>query len=273
MTTNYENSTQSTGSTAQAECVMHPEICKEDVPPGTTGTCNYYKLRYENYIERHAAHIEMECCKPKDEMHYSHKEGYSYKTGRKVGGCVAPDYYMNYGFKYCSAFKNETYEKLSSKGKVWLLKVLEKLQTFMEQGVVAKSYVADLNTDFNTRIGIADNDGNLIATNLIPPILKKYYTGIECRNDDFRDFAFATHPDAYNPKIMQTLLCSDLLTIANTPAYKEWLSWATWEQAIIMGENMDIGDITLGCLDEAATTLVEKTQEVFEDLAEHFTKW
>ena len=40
-----------------------------------------------------------------------------------------------------------------------------------------------------------------------------------------------------------------------------------------MGENMDIGDITLGCLDEAATTLVEKTQEVFEDLAEHFTKW
>lgn len=260
MTTNYENSTQSTGSTAQAECVMHPEICEEDVPAGNKGTCNYYKSRYDNYIERHAAHIEMECCKPKDEMHYSHKEGYSYKTGRKVGGCVAPDYYMNYGFKYCSAFKEETYEKLSYGGKVWLDDVLIKLQDYMEMGVVDKHYLGGLNEEFTKEIRV--NGGPQV-----------YYTGIECRNDDFRAFAFATHPDAYNPKVMQTLPCSDLIAVANTPAYKEWLSGATWEQVIIMGKNMDIGDITLGCLDEAATTLVEKTQEIFEDLAERFTKW
>jgi len=80
----------------------------------------------------------------------------------------------------------------------------------------------------------------------LPKNNASFYTGIECRNDDFRDFAFATHPDAYSPKDMQKLLCSDLMAIANTPAYKEWLSGATWEQAIIMGKNMDIGDITLG---------------------------
>jgi len=63
------------------------------------------------------------------------------------------------------------------------------------------------------------------------------------------------------------------IAIANTPAYKEWFSGATWEQAIIMGKNMDIGDITLGCLDEAGTTLSEQVQDVFEDLVERFTKW
>ena len=259
MGNNYKNSTQPTGSIAVTKCPEHPIICKEDVPSVSKGKCNYYKLRYDNYQERHAKHIEQECCKPKDEMGYSHKEGYSYKTGRKVGGCVAPDYYLDYGFRYCTAFKEETYAKLSSVGQVWLEKVLKDLQKYMEQGVVDKSYVANLNTKYNSKYGLKNK--------------QEFYTGIECRNDDFRAFAFATHPDAYRPLKMQTLPCSDLLAIANTPAYKEWLSGATWEQAIIMGENMDIGNITLGCLDEATTSLADKTQEVFEDLAEHFTKW
>ena len=260
MTNKYKNSTQPSGSIALVECPEHPEICKEDVPSVSKGSCNYYQVRYDDYQRRHASHINKGCCKPKDEMHYSIKEGYSYKTGQKIGGCVAPDYYLNYGLKYCTAFKEETYEELSYDGKGWLLDVLKNLQIFMEKGVVDKKYLAKLNVAYNIRHDLPSN-------------ITKFYTGIECRNDDFRDFAFATHPDAYNPKVMQTLPCSDLILIANTPAYKEWMSGATWEQAIIMGKHMNITDIMLGCLDESSSYLADKTQDIFEDLAEKFTRW
>ena len=236
----YRDSNQTAGSCiAQQPC--HEEVCKQTPPAIPTGSCDYYKQRNENYIQRH-------------------------QYDSKTGSDNPPDYYMDYGFKYCSRFRQETYDKLSSDGKIWLNDTLNDLQNLMEQGVVGQSWRAKINKDFNK---------NYLASNP-----EKFYTGIECRNGDFRAFAFATHPDAYDPTAMQALPCSDLLLIANTPDLKEWLSWDTWQQAGYVAKNMEISDVALGCAKEAAgsvadsmDSIAEKAAEVFEDLASHFSRW
>jgi len=73
MPTDYENSTQKTGSVAQQPC--HEEVCKKTPPSIPTGKCNYYKQRNDNYIQRH-------------------------QYDSKSGSDNPPDYYLNYGFKY-----------------------------------------------------------------------------------------------------------------------------------------------------------------------------
>lgn len=233
-----KDSTRTVGSVAEQPC--HEEVCKKTPPSIPTGTCEYYKQRHDNFIQRH-------------------------QYDSKSNPDNPPDYYMNYGFKYCSRFKRETYDKLSSGGKKWLNRTLKLLQNFMEQGVVKKNWIAKINTKFNEKLG---GDPS------------KFYTGIECRNGDFRAFAFATHPDAYDPTAMQTLPCSDLILIANTPDLKEWLSWDTWQQAGYVAENMEISDVALGCAKEAAGSvadaldaMAEKAEEVFRDLASHFSRW
>lgn len=74
--------------------------------------------------------------------------------------------------------------------------------------------------------------------------MKKYYTDIELDNDRFQEFAFATHPDAYNPKEMKKLPVDDLIKILTTPDFKEWLGADTWKQALIMARNLDYLSIT-----------------------------
>ena len=224
------DSTRSVGSVAQQPC--HEEVCKKTPPPIPTGSCDYYKQRNENYIQRH-------------------------KYDSKSGSDNPPEYYMDYGFKYCSRFKNKTYQKLSSDGKIWLTDTLKDLQDFMEFGVVKKSWVATIDMDFN-RDYLEDDP-------------QKFYTGIECRNSDFRAFAFATHPDAYDPEIMKTLPVSDLLTVMATPDIKEWLSGDTWHQAILVGERVGAGK--LGEVGDAIDSAAEKAEEVFRDLASRFSRW
>jgi hypothetical protein len=228
----YRDSNQTAGSSvAQQEC--HEEVCKKTPPAMSTGKCTYYKNRHDNYIKRH-------------------------QDDSKTGGDNPPSYYLEYGFKYCSTFKEQTYNKFSAGGKVWLVKVLIKLQEFMEQGVVKKNWKAKVNRAFNKKYLSKNTD---------------FYIGIECRDADFRAFAFATHPDAYDPKAMQTLPCSDLILIASTPELKEWLSFDTWEQAGVMIKNMDVTNIAFGCIDEASEHLLDKAEEVFEDLAHKMTRW
>ncbi|MCF6201207.1 MAG: hypothetical protein L3J42_03645 [Hydrogenimonas sp.] len=230
----YKDSKHTAGSSVlQQEC--HEEVCKKIPPSISTGTCEYYKNRHDNYIQRH-------------------------QYDSKSNGDNPPDYYLNYGYKYCSRFKKETYAKLSQDGKDWLMDTLNVLQVLMEQGLVDLSFVAKANQAYNDRHKLPENKTS-------------FYTGIECRNGDFRDFAFATHPDAYNPKKMENLPCSDLITIASTPDLKEWLSWDTWEQAITMGENMSISDIALKCIDEANSYIADMATEVFEDIAKKMTRY
>jgi len=230
-----KNSTQKAGScVAQMPCVTHEEICQRQVPAGSIGSCDYYCKRYKNYRDRH------------DDQH--------------IGSCKAPDYYLDYGFKYCSRFRNMTYYKLTSEGRTWLLDTLADLQDFMEQGVVDRSYESKTNLDFNAEV---TKKGGM----------ERYYTGIECRNADFRAFAFATHPDAYRPKDMEKLPMEDLVTIATTPDLGEWIgrgSSATWEQAGVMWENMDVSEIFKKTGERILDSATQTADEVWDGIERHF---
>jgi len=226
----YRDSNETAGSSvAQMKCITHPEICKKSVPAVAKGTCGYYKLRNQNYIDRHDVHD---------------------------GSCNPPDYYLNYGFKYCSKFKNETYPKLSAKGQTWLLDVLEDLQEYMELGVVRKSYTSTENTAFNSNYKLPRNS-------------ESFYTGIECRNADFQAFAFATHPDAYNPSVMETLPAEDLARIGLTPDLSEWGDAATREQAGIMWDKMDVSQIVEDTVNRVIDGTKEKAQEAIDGIKDY----
>ncbi|BAP57588.1 hypothetical protein THII_3291 [Thioploca ingrica] len=136
------------------------ELCKDG--------CSYYQKRHDDYVLRHS------CCKSKSSP---------------------PDYYLDYGLKYCEKFTLETYPKLSPEGQQWLKKARCNLQIMMEKGLQNKPE-------------------------------------LELNSEKFRKFAFNTHPKAYldaglanlkNPK--------DWFYISTTPELKEWLKAETWEQA------------------------------------------
>jgi hypothetical protein len=159
-----------------------------------------------------------------------------------------PEYYMDYGAKYCRAFLCKTYFQLSEEGRNWLVLTLKLLQRYMEQGVVDKSYIADLNKDFNKNFIVEqapatkDEDLDLEQESSQKPIsddpIERFYTQIECDNDRFKEFAFATHPDAHRPKKMRELPFSDKWVIANTPEKKEFLDPLTREQVEIVLKEM-----------------------------------
>ena len=234
----YKDSKQVAGScVVQQEC--HEEVCKKTPPSMATGACDYYKNRHENYIQRH--------------QHDS-----------KSGGDTPPSYYLDYGFKYCTKFSEETMPKLSSNGKTWLKDTLQNLQEFMEAGVVQKSWRANINTTFNTTY--------------LSQGTEAFYTGIECRDNDFTAFAFATHPDAYNPQMFKTLTCDDLITIGFTPSdeYKPsgkhkldtiaqigFVAKELWNQG-------DISTISANCAKEAGGYMARKLDEIGDTIVDGF---
>jgi len=139
------------------------ELCKEG--------CDYYKLRDEDYKKRHPP----ECNDP-----------------------PPPDYYLDYGLKYCEKFTNETFHKLSPKGKEWLLKTRCNLQIYLEDGLIENPE-------------------------------------LELNSKEFRDFAFDTHPNAYLNAGLSDLPPLDLLDIATTVEPKEFTKGETWEQIVKTG--------------------------------------
>lgn len=104
-----------------------------------------------------------------------------------------PDYYLNYGNKYCKAFSEKTRPKLSSKGKTWLDKTLFALQEAIEKKL-------------------------------------KVDPKIELDSVKFRKYAFDSHPDCYIKSGLFNLPPSDLYEIAKTPEWREFLNLETWVQ-------------------------------------------
>jgi len=236
MATDYENSTKKVGCVAQQEC--HEEVCKKAPPSMVTGRCDYYQNRYDNYIERH-------------------------RFDSKSGGDNPPNYYLNYGFKYCSKFSKETMPKLSPQGKIWLNNTLKKLQKLMEQGIVQKNYKSDINISFNEEYLI---DG-----------VNEFYTGIECRDEDFTQFAFATHPDAYTPKDFKNLTCNDLMEIGLTAKdeftgkyYKETI-YQAWLVAKELYKIGDLSEVMEHCNDESTNYLDRKIDELTDEITDIFS--
>lgn len=71
----------------------------------------------------------------------------------------------------------------------------------------------------------------------------KFYTDIELNNSRFKTFAFATHPDAYLLGGLASLLVKkghfgDLMMIVLTPELKEWRDSETWLQAWITAKGI-----------------------------------
>lgn len=137
----------------------------DPVAPGELGKCAFYIWRFDNYVLRHK-------------------------------GCARkpPDYYMNYGHKYCVRFGTETAPKLSAVGKAWLNKARLYLQQRMEKEL-------------------------------------KNQVDIELNSSKFTQMAFGTHSDAYWDAGLGRLPITDLIIIGFTPDIKEWLDGGTRAQA------------------------------------------
>ncbi|NJO16601.1 MAG: glycoside hydrolase family 19 protein [Thioploca sp.] len=133
------------------------ELCKSG--------CSYYQKRHDDYVFRHS------CCESKSSP---------------------PDYYLDYGLKYCEKFTRETYPKLSPEGQQWLKKARCNLQIMMEKGLQNKPE-------------------------------------LESSSEKFRKFAFNTHPKAYLDAGLADLSPKDWFYISTTPELKEWLKLETWQ--------------------------------------------
>ena len=88
--------------------------------------------------------------------------------------------------------------------------------------------------------------------------IQKFYTNIELDNERFSEFAFATHPDAYDPIEMKTLTALDLWKILLTPDISEWFDASTRTQALIMAMNLDYKSIGKSTIDDIKRITIEK---------------
>jgi hypothetical protein len=112
-------------------------------------------------------------------------------------GQVPPDYYFGYGNKYINRFTAVLRPNLSTAGKAWLDCTLIALQTAIEDR----------------------RDANPWA-----------FAELELKNDEFRQFAFGTHPNAYVSCGICDLSIIDETAIAMTPDLKDILGADGLEQ-------------------------------------------
>jgi hypothetical protein len=52
-----------------------------------------------------------------------------YSCRDQIAKCGADGYYLGYGYKYCKLFNEETFPKMSEKGRIWLSQVRQCLQS------------------------------------------------------------------------------------------------------------------------------------------------
>ncbi|KAA1242406.1 DUF4280 domain-containing protein [Aquimarina sp. RZ0] len=253
------------------------EVCRaiepSAAPESMIGTCQYYKWRFENFMERHHTSsckhdppdyyygtmraVEggygiidgiQEWWTPSLEEEMGNEQLTHYKRGHGTFKAVPS---KSYGYKYCVRFTNVLMPTLSEEGKQWLKLAKILLQEYMEEGVINKSFSSVKNESFNERYRLNSEEN-----------LENFYTEIENRNDEFRDFAFATHPDAYLDAGLTGIPISDKIKVSMTPDFKEWGSGKTWEQAMIVFEEQ-IDDWY-----SQAKAGVEEAQRVIEDAIE-----
>ncbi len=238
------------------------------------GNCAFYQFRYNDFMRRHkdCGHVPPDYYYgPMLKINETTKSFYEkkaftkemvkapvnlttdqIKTVLRNGIETKPLLAYSYGFKYCIRFSHVLDPKLSAEGKKWLANARFRLQELMEVGVIKKEYEAkydkiieSMESTFNknfepTEKEIEDaEDDVLLAKNIKK---EHYYKNIELINSRFQEFAFATHPDAYDPKEMSELLIKDLALIGLSPDFKEWIAegaHGTWLQAAIVAGNMD----------------------------------
>ena len=247
---------------------------------GNYGNCEFYKFRYEDFMRRHSLCNHMPPVYYFGEMREISKYDFINTAKewltkslteemdkmvisevKKNGTSYKPVPATSYGYKYCVRFSKVLMPTLTLRGQRWLKDARLMLQEYMEQGLINKSYRANYDTilpealnkwenNFNKKFEPSDKEIELCncsikeLNKIRAKKMEKYYTDIELDNDRFQEFAFATHPDAYNPDEMGKLPADDLIKIMSTPDLKEWFGWNTWKQALIMAKNLDYLSIT-----------------------------
>jgi len=147
-------------------------------PSSILGKCEYYQFRYDDFVKRHK-------------------------------GCAQhtpPNYYLDYGLKYCRKFSTGLYPKMDAEGKVWLPKARLLLQKSMEENL-AKA---------NGRMSTSYVDRNHPIAN-------------ELNEQEFKDFALHTHIRSYWEAGLRKVSHNDIEKIAETLNLREWKDPDTWE--------------------------------------------
>lgn len=265
-----------TSSGEEKTTKVQVNICEKKSPTPISpvpGTPDYYRNRYLDFLERHGScgHIPpdyymgpMFILDTEEHKNYYEKYiltsklkkyGVSHKELppiTKKGKEVKPFLADSYGFKYCIYFTLLERTPIRKEVKDWIKKVRLNLQEFMEQGLIKKNYIAKYDSSKIAEffhIQKKYNDNFRPISNNKPKgkkdkgaetEIRDFYTNIELDNDRFREFAFATHPQAYMPDKMSEFFFRELAQIGLTPDFKEWDDPATWRQAFITGENMDL---------------------------------
>lgn len=258
-----------------SDLYLKVELCDKNVIKSFNnkhyGNCDFYRFRYDDFMRRHkyCGHMppvyyfgEMrelsswsvidniaEWWTPSltDEMK---QISVSVEEVEKKGTKYKPVPSTSYGFKYCTRFSRVLMPTLTQRGQIWLTEARFKLQKYMEQGVIDKTYSANYDVIILDSLENNFNDNfkkfnwSTMSYEFDQEMQTKYYTNIEIDNDKFQDFAFATHPDAYDPVKMSYLSADDLLKVMSTPDMKEWLGSATWAQALIMARNLNYRENT-----------------------------
>ena len=280
--------------------------CKYIPPPIPQGNCSYYESRFTNFMKRHSDCLheppvyyygplsemgEISAMKKlyirlstlpthlaftgqtdgqraikkaeEERMRKDMNSPYKYERAEKT---LVPRPQESYGYKYCERFTNQLMPKLTIVGKKWFKETRLNLQKLMEQGVVNKYYVSKLSKDYNIKNGFTKKGQSESESK---KIIEKFYTNIELNNTRFQSFAFATHPDAYNPKKMSELPAQDLIRIMFTPDLKEFIKLETFAQIKTMMKNMDYETITESTWEK----LKKDTNEIIEKGAKELKKY
>ncbi|MCX8531394.1 hypothetical protein [Chryseobacterium luquanense] len=242
------------------------------------GRCEFYQYRYNDFMRRHekCGHVPPDYYYgPMIKINEDTEKFYDYyalnnemknpvgmtvariKTEDRLGVDGKPLVGYSYGFKYCVRFTHVLNPKLSDQGKNWLTKARFDLQKLMEIGLIKYQYEAiydkiteSMESTFNKNFEPTTEEviaaGNGGKEKAKESKKEKYYKNIELFNQRFQEFAFATHPDVYNPKAMSELPLKDLALISLSPDFKEWMgegAYGTWMQAAIVAGNMDYREL------------------------------
>ncbi|MDF3841937.1 hypothetical protein P3W55_09460 [Pseudomonas citronellolis] len=142
---------------------------------------------------------------------------------RHIGcGHRPPEYYVSYGYYYCSIYGEKLRPRLTAAGQDWLDNARYGLQINMEDGLRSNMKGAQIEI-------VCKRYPNRTARMSV----QKYL--LEVTPDTFKTFAFRTHVPAYLDAGLADLPLGDLLRIGGQPNIEEWLDKETWQQAIESG--------------------------------------
>lgn len=235
--------------TQRAEAHLH--ICDTQVPPAAhniLGRCEYYyRPLHEEYLEKTGVATWEVVLSWVEDWDLFNDEGvfrrllnkrdqlimpestdgdwsrHANFMVRHVGcGHTPPEYYVTYGYYYCSTYGERLRPRLSLQVKDWLDQARKALQENIEDGLDD-----NMNGD-QLEVACQRYPNRSVAMNVAQYEL-------EVDNLTFKTFSFNTHVPAYLDAGLADLRLDDLAKIGGQPNIEEWLDGETWRQAFGSG--------------------------------------